>query len=209
MGMENDALRALRAPIEDRIDLRHRILDALVDRGGKLRVLDVLGNMVDRIDGLIWIDGDMRQTRLRYEIFNTCLRKGINLAEVIPTDDGKSEDRHADLLDGVAALLNAHGTGAGDDFGGHPDFVDVEGESTANAVGEHEITEFMHAQNQINDKLVAVLERLSHPPLIMSGGPAARAHESASPPLTENADEVKAKRSPLPGTPGGKGKKKP
>ena len=224
MNMSNDALRALRAPIEDRIDLRHRILDAVVDRGGKLRAPEMLATMINRIDDLVWVDGDMRVTRLRYEIFNTCLRKDVNLGEKTPSEDPepKSDDTQMDLLNNLTAMLTDRGAGIGDglgdDFGGHPDFVDPE--IAGRPVGLGDVMARLVEQN---DMLMKLLEKLANPPMIISEAHGAQilaaaklAPGSVVPidpksgmPLTGAADGAKEKRPPLPGTPGGKGKKKP
>lgn len=207
MEMSNDALRALRAPIEDRIDLRHRILDAVVDRGGQLKAPKVLAAMVDRIDGLVWVDGDMRKTRLRYEIFNTCMRKHINLADQTEGSDG-SKDQEADLLESLTEMLMSRGTGQGDDFGGHPDFVDPPDESRADGHTTRFLTELIAQQQETNLTLCAILEKLANPPVIISGAPVGSANFPLTPPLTEGAGAATDKKGQPSGNPGAKGKAK-
>lgn len=190
MTNENDALRALRAPIDDRLDLRHRIMDALVDRGGNLKAIDILGKTVNRIDDLVWVDGDMRQTRLRYDIFNTCLRKHINLGDKTPGEGkGATDDRERDLLDACAALINARGDGRGDDFGGHPDF-------TAPQTVTIDMAAVLNRQADAIDLLTVILGRLADMPMI------------AGLPLTASEIAAKDKKAPVPGTPGAKDKTK-
>ena len=186
--MEKDEiLRRPRPLIADRIDLRHRIMDALIDSGMKLQH-GHLAKSINKIDEIVWVDGDMRTTRLRYDLFTTFRRKGIDF----------DEEGAVDTFEATADTLLARGTGLEFDGLG-PDDIKISEKYT--------LAQAMHIQASVNERLIILLEKLANQPLIAGVSP---------PPMkpgvltNEHSDVNQKPEQPSKlGTPGGKGKPKP
>ena len=185
--MERDEiLRKPRPLISDRIDLRHRIMDALIDSGMKLNH-NHLPKSIDKIDEIVWVDGDMRTTRLRYDLFSTFRRKGIDF----------DEEGAAELFEATADTLLARGTGL--DYDGL-------GPADIELVGHQTLVKALELQAGVNERLIILLENLA----------AAIALRDTMPtgvpigPLTHPAGDAnqKPEKPSKPGTPGGKVKAK-
>ena len=198
--MEKDEiLRRPRPLIEDRIDLRHRIMDALIDSGMKLQH-GHLAKSIDKIDEIVWVDGDMRTTRLRYDLFTTFRRKGIDFDE---------KDAVA-IFESTAASLLARGTGL--DFDGlGPNDIDLR--------RDDRIVEAIELQTKFNARLVDLLEHLPRSGAMSLVPPAEESADPRMPAATGAAGRAltraagnanqKIEQPSKPGTPGGKGKPKP
>lgn len=186
--MEKDEiLRRPRPVIEDRIDLRHRIMDALIDSGMKLNH-DHLPKSIDKIDGIVWVDGDLRTTRLRYDLFTTFRRKGIDFDE-----DGATE-----LFESTADTLLARGTGL--EFDGL-------GPENEELIGHQSLVQALEMQARVNERLIILLEKLGNPPII-AGAPRPAMKPGSLTNEDSGANHKTEKPSKL-GTPGGKAKTRP
>lgn len=186
--MEKDEiLRKAKPLIEDRIDLRHRIMDTLIESGMKLQH-GHLAKSIDKIDEIVWVDGDMRTTRLRYDLFTTFRRKGIDFDE-----EGATK-----LFEATADTLLARGTGLEFDEL-DPDYVD-------NAGGVA-LAEAMQMQAVINERLTTLLEHIDQG-MMVRHGPMASGMSDAALTQPSPAANQKTEQPSRSGTPGGKGKPK-
>lgn len=185
--MERDEiLRRPRPLIVDRIDLRHRIMDALIDSGMKLQH-GHLAKSIDKIDEIVWVDSDMRTTRLRYDLFTTFRRKGIDF----------DEEGAVAIFEATANTLLARGDGLEFDGLG-PNDIDLR--------RDERIVEAIEKQASVNERLIILLEKLADVPRV-TNAPAPIMKPGV---LTNEHSEAnqKTEQPSKPGTPGGKAKAK-
>ena len=198
--MERDEiLRKPRPLIADRIDLRHRIMDALIDSGMKLQH-GHLAESIDKIDEIVWVDGDMRTTRLRYDLFTTFRRKGmIDFDEAILPGDEKGRGRllAKELFEILSDMLLARGTGVE---------LDELGPENEELIGHRSLVQALELQAGVTERLTALLENLAGQPRIAGVSPPVMKPGVLT---NEHSDaNQKTEQPSKPGTPGGKGKPK-